>query len=104
MSAINPLRPEDSQGFDWDRSKNTPQINAFIDAVIDEAQGRGLDEATVFEQLTAPVHEPSAAERIAEHTGRNEWAKLDAIATFLKERGKPLTTAEQAFIVTLLKG
>lgn len=98
MSAINPLRPEDSQGFDWDRSKNTPQINSFIDAVIAEAQGRGVDEEAILDQIysdLAVVHEPTAAERIAEHTGHPEYLIADRIADFLTSRGHKLTSGDR---------
>jgi hypothetical protein len=48
------------------------------------------------------IHEPSAAERIAEHTGHDEYLLADAIADRLLELGVRLTSGERVAIAGVL--
>lgn len=97
---VNPLRPEDSEGAK--RLVSGSPIDHFVQACLDEAHAKGIDPSEL--DFAGPaVHELSAAERIAEHTGHREWLLVDEINEFLTERGKPLTSGEQAYIAAIVQ-
>jgi hypothetical protein len=73
---------------------------AEIDRLASQLAGDPIATVSTF---PAPV-ELSAAERIAEHTGLAGWVKTERIAAFMAERGKPLTSGEQALIASVIDG
>lgn len=50
-------------------------------------------------------HEPSAAERIAEHTGRDEYLVADLVAEALAAgpRGTQLTSGERVLVASVIR-
>lgn len=66
---------------DWARTNlpGTPGAH-FVDAVLAEAEARGLDTSELdFGVSPWPIVELTAAERIAEHTGNTEYLFADGV-------------------------
>lgn len=80
-------------------------IDALVAACFAEADAKGIDPSELSFVSPYPVHEPSAAERIAEHTGHNEWVKVERFVTYLANTsGTRLTSGEQAYLAAIITG